>query len=227
MFGYRLGYVAGCAILGASSDEYTTMTNNIPQTEPVDLDPLDAFLNSDRAPDDCMGLSDLDGFLTGIAIGPEPLKPSDWLPVIWGEGEPEFDTVEEAESILRIIMARYNEILNTLATDPESFEPIFWAGEDDEPIVTDWAAGFLEAVKLRPEAWEKLTEDPEAGGLFAAILMLGSDLDELAVEGGELTQEEAEELLEDGPDLIPDAIIGIYEFWAKQRGQGTGSIANA
>ena len=32
--------------------------------EPVDLDPLDNFLNSDRAPDDCMGLSDLDGFLT-------------------------------------------------------------------------------------------------------------------------------------------------------------------
>ncbi len=194
------------------------MANPIPSSEPVDLDPLDDFLNSDRAPDDCMGLSDLDGFLTGVAIGPELLKPSDWLPVIWGDGEPEFATVEEAQTILALIMARYNEILSTLASDPDSFEPIFWASdEEEEPIVTDWAAGFLEAVKLRPESWEKLTQDPEAGGLFAAILMLGSDLDELAVEGGELTPEEAEQLLEDGPELIPDAVIGIYEFWAAQR----------
>lgn len=194
------------------------MANSIPNPEPVDLDPLDAFLNSDRAPDDCMGLSDLDGFLTGVAIGPELLMPSDWLPVIWGDGEPAFETVEEAQAILALIMARYNEILSTLASDPDSFEPIFWSGEEDEdPIVTDWAAGFLEAVKLRPESWEKLTQDPEAGGLFAAILMLGSDLDELAVEGGELTPEEAEQLLEDGPELIPDAVIGIYEFWVEQR----------
>ena len=35
-----------------------------------DLDALDAFLMSDRAPEDCMQLSDLDGFLAGIAIGP-------------------------------------------------------------------------------------------------------------------------------------------------------------
>ena len=74
---------------------------------------------------------------------------------------------------------------------------------------------------MRPEAWEKLTEDPDAGGLFAALLMLGSDLNELAVEGGELTPEEAEQLLEDGPELIPDAVIGIYEFWSEQRSKAT------
>ena len=36
----------------------------------VDLDCLDDFLLSDRVSDSCMGLSDLDGFLTGIAVGP-------------------------------------------------------------------------------------------------------------------------------------------------------------
>ena len=30
---------------------------------------LDGFLSSDRTPDDCMQLSDLDGFLTALAIG--------------------------------------------------------------------------------------------------------------------------------------------------------------
>ena len=193
------------------------MANAIPPTEPVDLDPLDAFLNSDRAPDTSMGLSDLDGFLTAIAVGPERLKPSDWLPVVWGDGEPEFETPEEASAILAIMIARHDEILNQLDTDPDSFEPIFWAGEEDEVIITDWAAGFLEAFKLRPEAWEILTEDPEAGSLFAAILLIGSDLDERAVEGGELSQDEIEQLLEDGPDLIPNAVIGIHDFWKAQR----------
>ena len=33
---------------------------------PVDLEVLDQFLMSDSGPEDCMQLSDLDGFLTGI-----------------------------------------------------------------------------------------------------------------------------------------------------------------
>lgn len=194
------------------------MANNVPPTEPVDLDALDAYLNSEQAPPECMGLSDLDGFLTAIAIGPELIKPSEWLPVVWGDEEPEFATVEEAQAILSLIMARYNEILQELTTDPETFEPIFWAGDDEEPVVTDWAAGFLEAVRIRPEAWQKLTDDPDAGGLFAALLLIGSDLDDMAVKGGELSEEEIEQLLEDGPDLIPDAVIGIHAFWTRQRG---------
>jgi Uncharacterised protein family (UPF0149) len=42
----------------------------------VDLEALDCFLMSDRSPPDSMMLSDLDGFLTGIAVGPELVMPS-------------------------------------------------------------------------------------------------------------------------------------------------------
>ena len=37
----------------------------------ADLDLLDDYLLSDQSPPECLLLSDLDGFLTGIAIGPE------------------------------------------------------------------------------------------------------------------------------------------------------------
>src|SRR6516225_1538705 len=50
----------------------------------VDLEALDRFLMSDRSPPDSMMLSDLDGFLTGIAVGPELVLPSEWLPLVWG-----------------------------------------------------------------------------------------------------------------------------------------------
>ena len=41
-----------------------------PFERPIDLDALDDYLMSDHAPDDSMGLSDLDGFLTGVIVGP-------------------------------------------------------------------------------------------------------------------------------------------------------------
>jgi len=52
-----------------------------------------------------MGLSDLDGFLTGIVVGPELILPSEWLPVIWGGAEPEFETEAEMRTVLGTIMA--------------------------------------------------------------------------------------------------------------------------
>ncbi len=50
----------------------------------LDLKALDRFLTSDRSPRESMMLSDLDGFLTGIAVGPELVLPSEWLPLVWG-----------------------------------------------------------------------------------------------------------------------------------------------
>ena len=46
------------------------MDENIPLSGQIDLDALDDYLMSDRAPDYSMKLSDLDGFLTGLVVGP-------------------------------------------------------------------------------------------------------------------------------------------------------------
>ena len=135
-----------------------------------DLDALDAFLMSDRAPEDCMQLSDLDGFLAGIAIRPELIMPSEWVPVIWGGGEPEFESMEEAQRILNAIMGRYNEILHLLQHAPDEFEPIFWTTKDGEAVAADWAEGFMEAVELRPSAWEALLASEEDRQLLAPIV---------------------------------------------------------
>ena len=53
------------------------MARNAQPTAPVDLEALDAYLMSASAPANSMGLSDLDGFLTGLAVSPESIKPSE------------------------------------------------------------------------------------------------------------------------------------------------------
>ncbi len=147
------------------------MAEPLPRAGALDLEALDAFLMSDRAPEDCMQLSDLDGFLTAIATGPELIKPSEWLPVIWGDGEPEFESLDEARRILGTIMLRYNEILRLLRADPGSYEPIFWQTEDGAAVASDWAEGFMDGVRLRPAAWEPLLASEETTSLIAPIVV--------------------------------------------------------
>src|SRR5579884_1850487 len=103
----------------------------------VDLEALDRFLISDRSPPASMMLSDLDGFLTGIAVGPELVMPSEWLPVIWGGVAPEFLDEAEAKAVLGTIMGRYNEVVRQIAND--DLDPVFWADRGGTVIAADWA----------------------------------------------------------------------------------------
>jgi uncharacterized protein len=116
------------------------------------IDELDEFLMSDQTPDDCMQLSDLDGFLTGIAIGPELIMPSEWMLMIWQGGEPEFKDAEQFERVMGIIMARYNEIIHQLDDEPGAFEPILYEAPDGRILAADWAEGFMDAFGLRVDA---------------------------------------------------------------------------
>ena len=138
-------------------------------TEPAlsgDLEALDDFLLSDRAPPDSMGLSDLDGFLTGLVAGPETIMPSEWLPVIWGGEGPAFGSIEEAQAVLGAIMGRHNEIARGLDGDPERFAPVFLEGPDGSVIAESWAEGFMAGPRAARRCLEP--DDPRQGGAHPA-----------------------------------------------------------
>jgi uncharacterized protein len=171
----------------------------MPRADPIDLDTLDDYLMSDHAPDDSMGLSDLDGFLAGIVVGPELILPSEWLPVIWGGDEPVFQTEDEMRAVLGAIIGRYDEIAACFNADPDGFDPIFLEGPEGEVIASDWAGGFLDAVALRPMAWKPLIENDGVGILMAPIFLLNGDMeiDDAADEN---------ELMAEASDMIPTCI---------------------
>jgi uncharacterized protein len=189
-------------------------------TTQADLEALDEFLLSDRAPENSMGLSDLDGFLTGIIVGPELIMPSEWLPIIWGGDEPDFADIDEVGVVLGIIMARYNEIIAELDAGIDEFNPVFWEGRDGQVIVSDWAAGFMDAVKLRPKAWEPLIRHKGARILMMPMLVLGADdPDNPPLGSRPLREDEVEDLFEHGADIIPECVLGIYAFWREHGAQ--------
>ncbi len=177
----------------------------------IDLQALDQFLKSERSPPRSMMLSDLDGFLTGIAVGPELIRPSEWLAHIWGGEGPEFTGLDEANAILGTVLGRYNEILREVADDLP--EPVFWVDRDGTLIAIDWAEGFLHAIKLRIDAWRPLFTSSSEGELLLPILGLCGDAtgDSLIA----LTPEAEDALLEQAADLIPGCIAGIARFWRR------------
>jgi uncharacterized protein len=178
------------------------MPKSTPPSALTDLEALDQYLMSDHAPEESMGVSDLDGFLTGIVVGPELIMPSEWLPVIWGGDQPEFTNAEEARIVLGTIMARYNEIIHSLDNDPENFDPVFLEAGDGQTIVADWAAGFLDATKLRPKAWKPLIKHTEARVLMMPLLVLSAEADEVKQFGDRpLPKEEVERLHANGAEV--------------------------
>jgi len=194
-----------------------TNTDEMP-IDRVDLEALDSFLMSDRAPTESMMLSDLDGFLTGIAVGPELVMPSEWLPLIWSGEAPEFADEAEAKAILGTIMGRYNEILRQIQDD--AIDPVVWADRDGALIAMDWAEGFLQAIMLRADAWGRLFKSKRDGQLLFPILALCGDENGDSLLG--LAPDEEDTVIEEATEFIPTCVIAIAAYW---RAKGSRQIS--
>ena len=117
-------------------------------------------------------------------------------------------------TILGAIMGRYNQIAACFGSNPDDFDPIFWGGPEGNMIVSDWAAGFLDAIALRRTAWEPLFNHRKAKVLLEPLLILGGD--------GELDDERApddrrKEFYASKPKVIPTCVLAIHDFWKDYR----------
>jgi uncharacterized protein len=184
------------------------------QITPIDLEALDRYLDSDLSPDDCMGLFDLDGFLTGVVIGPPLVQPDEWMAVIWGDEEPEFESDAQRRMVFDTILGRCAQITICFDSDPYQFEPLFMEGPNGEVIASDWAGGFPDAVALRPKAWVRLLIDRQAKIMIEPFLVLNGDAELPAGRDG--AADEAK-FMSEAPDLISTCVLGIHEFWKKSR----------
>lgn len=164
----------------------------------ADLDRLDLYLS--ELGDDAMLLSELDGYLAGIIVCPEMIQPSEWLPQVWGEGHV-FQSPEEAQELLPIIMALYNDIARAIGR-PRAYVPRLEADMDGSPLWELWASGFGRALDLRPWAWssyDDMAEDSTDAIPFRLLSALATAAEET---GGSDLHEDLQKLLVDRAEAI-------------------------
>ncbi|MCV2866829.1 YecA family protein [Defluviimonas sp. WL0075] len=171
-----------------------------------DLSRLDDYLCSEESPEDCLMLSDLDGFLHGVACSPVTIPVAEWMAKALG-GLPG----ETPPWVAEAVGARFIEILDRLNLTPPMVEPIFWEAKEGHVIAMDWCEGFMEAIGLRPQEWLRLTESGTAGRLITPILVHLIDDQGNSVLG--ISQEDLDETLDAAADAIPETVGEIYRFW--------------
>lgn len=172
--------------------------------------------------DDAMLLSELDGFLAGLAVCPERIEPQEWLPVVWGQdgegGGTTFESDEHVEEVLGAVMAHHRAVEDLLRRRPHTYEPVFDVDDESGEIVwATWAEGFRRALQLRPQVWESVLADEETDACTALNLM--GALIAIAMreaEEAELSKEQVDALTELAPTTIPGIVATLYAWRAEQ-----------
>jgi uncharacterized protein len=192
-----------------------------PTSDMLDFLALRDVLYSERLSPRMM-LSGIDGFITGVAIGPEPIPPEEWLPVIWGGQEPAFADEAEARAVFGALIRRHGAIVNQVNED--RYRAITWFDTKARRLVRPWADGFMEAMTLRAAQWSELVLSEEHVSLILPIMALASEGVELRRE---VPKRERREFLTGAADALPSATLAIAKYWQGRRDSGGGERAGS
>ena len=186
-----------------------------------ELDELDAFMTSESLSEEAMDLSTLDGFFAAIALNPEFILPSQWLPWVWdmeaGEETPAFESAAQAERINDLLLRHYNSVQDMIGDG--RFAPLMYTLQQEDGSefydAEGWSMGFMLGVSLFQDVWLPIFEEyPE---WLAPMRLLGTEegweqLEEMHLDGAD--QRPA---IRAAYDSIPEMIEAIYLHFLPQR----------
>jgi uncharacterized protein len=165
--------------------------------------------------DDAMLIEEFDGFVAGLLVCPEMIRPGEWLPLIWSRGghvEPSpLENLDHANRLFGLIMDNYNDVVRTLIDRPERYRPLLPVDARNGDVMWEvWMEGFAAALALRPSAWEQLIHaDRETVDAMTGMVLLTD------IARGELDaipMEDVDRFREAAPGLIPDWIVTLHEW---------------
>lgn len=143
---------------------------------------------------DAMLLEELDGFIAGLLVCPELIKPGEWLPVVYDAGGEEtspFSDLAHANRVFALIMEHYNSVALTLSEHPERYRPLLPVVDDNDVVWEVWVDGFAATLDFCPEAWEALRKaDPATSEAFDGLMRLA----DISATGADLPQAERDAL---------------------------------
>lgn len=146
---------------------------------------LQRFLSLQGNPEGTMTYPELAGFLFAVCCAPELIMPSEWLPLVFNDGEPMYATENEANAIAESMMALYSHINDGVAAGtpdlPTGCEPCAEpvANLADAAPLRQWAGGFAEGYHYLLELWGPFVRegselDKELGALTTMLMFFSS-----------------------------------------------------
>lgn len=136
---------------------------------------LQSFLESPDRGEGTLKYHELQGFLFVLACTPELVPPSEWIPIVFGDREPDYESVAQAKEMLTQIMAMYN-MVNTAVAEHPGLPPDCRLADDplanlaEGAPVALWSRGFLLGHDWLTETWDPYVPE-EMDEDFGAMLM--------------------------------------------------------
>jgi yecA family protein len=159
-------------------------------------DELGRFL--DKTPG-AMPLPKAQGFLTAVGSAPSMIMPSDWQPAVLGQ--PDFESMEDAQRILSCLMRMYNQLLSD-ADEGRTTLP-------DTEATASWCEGYIEAMRM-DDVW--VSDEESIQRTFPIIVLSGMiDLDV------ERSEEERRQLVLQSRAHLPTTVVEVHRYWKEWR----------
>lgn len=186
-----------------------------------DFEEIDRLL-AELGSDDGLRLDGAHGLLTALVVGPEPVGPEDWLPVILG-GEPlgmDSAALQRLLDLLLKLKAGTEQALDMNAYDPVFAERELEGGEHTIDA-SGWCQGFSLGVDLCAEIWEEhMQEDADLLDLLAPIVSLGVD-DGVFAEVRDPAMPALSENERDAMLLqLSGVLVDLRDYWKDHRPDG-------
>ena len=177
--------------------------------------------------EETMLLEELDGFIAGLLVCPDLIKPGEWLPIVWNRDSPDqqpaFDNLDHVNRVLGLVMEHYNSVARTLMERPDRYSPLFSVDTRNGDILWElWIEGFEKAVELRPEAWQKLLN---ANADTATAMRGMMKLAEVGCRDQHLPQKELDAIITTAPDNIARWVVTL-NAWRLANSQPMQGIAS-
>lgn len=179
------------------------------------LERIDEEANTEDKDEGIIDISELDGLFTAIVSGPTVVQPSQWLPTVWGDFEPVWESEKDFMEILSLMMRHMNGIAAMFMEQHEYFEPLFLERTvkgKTYTIVDEWCEGYQRGVALTAEQW--YMGGKEITVLLAPILAFTS-----------LTNWRAHDFSDGQTETLQRAIIPnvrkIHAYWLSRQEEET------
>jgi len=136
------------------------------------------FLEQPERPPGMLHYHEVQGFLFAVATAPELVRPSEWMPIVFGGEEAEYADLEEARTILAALMALYNDVNASVRSARPAlpldcrFRKDASANLADDAPVSRWSRGFMRGYQWLRDDWDECVPDEHERDFVAMIMAL-------------------------------------------------------